>query len=141
MEKYLLTAGGRITCLRCTAKSIRSGNQCLKPALKSSRTQKCGHHGARNRGPTTQAGKARSAAANLKTGEYTKEAIEKRSRKLAEMLQLEDVCAIVGLINGARTRGRKPLGYKPLKTAEDAWLFVLDKELNSLRPRHGAQDK
>ena len=132
MEKFLSTAGGRITCLRCTAKSTRSGNQCLKPALKSSRTQKCGHHGARNRGPKTETGKARSASANLKTGEYTKEAIEKRSRKLAEMLQLEDVCSIVGLINGARTRGRKPLGYKPLKTAKDAWLFVLDKELNSL---------
>jgi len=132
MKNLLLTAGGRITCLRCTAKSTRSGNQCLKPALKSSRTQKCGHHGAKNKGPTTEAGKARSAAANLKTGDYTKEAIEKRSRKLAEMLQLEDVCSIVGLINGARTRGRKQLGYKPLKTAKDAWLFVLDKELNSL---------
>ena len=132
MEKFLLTAGGRITCLRCTAKSTRSGNQCLKPALKSSRTHVCGHHGGRNKGPTTEAGKARSAAANLKTGEYSKDAIEKRSRKLAELHQLEDVCSIVGLINGARTRGRKPLGYKPLKTAEDAWLFVLDKELNSL---------
>jgi hypothetical protein len=69
--------------------------------------------------------------ANLKTGEYSKDAIEKHSRKLAELHQLKDVCAIVGLINGARTRGRKPLGYKPLKTAKDAWLFVLDKELNS----------
>lgn len=132
MEQYLLTGGGRITCLRCTAKSTRSGNQCLKPALKSSRTHVCGHHGGRNKGPTTEAGKARSAAANLKTGEYSKDAIEKRSRKLAELHQLEDVCSIVGLINGARTRGRKPLGYKPLKTVEDAWLFVLDKELNSL---------
>jgi len=132
MKTLLSTAGGRITCLRCTAKSIRSGNQCLKPALKSSRTQKCGHHGGRNIGPTTEAGKARSAATNLKTGEYAREAIEKNSRKLTELHQLEDVCAIVGLINGARTRGRKPLGYKPLKTAKDAWLFVLDKELNSL---------
>ncbi len=76
--------------------------------------------------------KVRSAASKLKTGEYTKDAIEKRSRKLAELHQLEDVCAIVGLIKGARTRGRKPLGYKPLKTAKDAWLFALDKELNSL---------
>ena len=132
MEQYLLTGGGRITCLRCTAKSTRSDNQCLKPALKASRTQKCGHHGGRNKGPTTESGKARSVAANLKTGEYTKEAIQKRSRNLAELHQLEDVCAIVGLIKGARTRGRKPLGYKPLKTAKDAWLFVLDKELNSL---------
>ena len=111
MEKFLLTAGGRITCFRCTAKSTRSGNQCLKPALKSSRTQKCGHHGGRNKGPTTEVGKARSAAANLKTGEYTKDEIEKRSKKLAELHQLEDVCAIVGLINGARTRGRKPFNW------------------------------
>jgi len=132
MERFLLTAGGRITCLRCTAKSTRSGNQCLKPALKLSRTQKCGHHGGRNKGAKTEAGKARAAAANLKSGEYTKEAIQKRSRNLAELHHLEDVCAIVGLINGARTRGRKPLGYKPLKTAKDAWLFALDKELNSL---------
>lgn len=141
MVNLLSTAGGRITCLRCTAKSTRSGNQCLKPALKASRTQKCGHHGGRNKGPTTEAGKVRSAAVNLKTGEYTKEAIEKRSRNLAELHQLEDVCSIVGLIKGARTRGRKPLGYKPLKTAKDAWLFALDKELNSLELRQGAKDK
>ena len=69
MEKYLSAAGGRIKCLRCTAKSVRSGNQCLKPALKSSRTQKCGHHGGKNKGPVTEAGKARSAAAHIKTGE------------------------------------------------------------------------
>ena len=61
MEKFLLTAGGRITCLRCTAKSVRSGNQCLKPSLKSSRTQKCSTHGGRNKGPITEAGKARAA--------------------------------------------------------------------------------
>ena len=46
-EKYLITAGGRITCLRCTAKSNRTGEQCEKPALKASSTQKCGHHGGR----------------------------------------------------------------------------------------------
>ena len=130
-QLFLSTAGGRIRCARCTAQSSRTKQQCGRPALKSSRTQKCGHHGGRNKGPITEAGKARSAAANLKTGEYTKEAIEKNSRKLTELHQLEDVCSIVGLINGARTRGRKPLGYKPLKTAKDAWLFVLDKELNS----------
>ena len=130
MEKYLSTAGGRITCLRCTAKSVRSGNQCLKPAMKTSRTQKCGHHGGRNKGPVTEAGKARSAAAHIKTGEYTKQAIKERSKKLAEMMQLEDACHVLGLTNAGRTRGRKPSCYMPLTTIKDVVMFALDKELN-----------
>ena len=130
MEQNLSTAGGRITCLRCTAKSVRSGNQCLKPALKSSRTQKCGHHGGRNKGPITEAGKARAAAAHVKTGEYTKQEIRERSQKLAEMMQLEDACHVLGLTNAGRTRGRKPTGYVPLTTIKDVVLFALDKELN-----------
>lgn len=138
MEKFLTTAGGRITCLRCTAKSVRSGNQCLKPALKSSRTFKCTIHGGRNKGPITEAGKARSAASHVKTGEFTKQAIRERSQKLAEMMQLEDACHILGLTNGGRTRGRKPNGYMPLTTIKDVFLFALDKELN--RPaQEGAQ--
>ena len=130
MEKFLLTAGGRITCLRCTAKSVRSGNQCLKPALKSSRNAKCGHHGGRNKGPVTEAGKARSAAANVKTGEFTKSAIKERSQKLAEMMQLEDAIHILKMTAATRTRGRKPSGYVPLTTIKDVVLFALDKELN-----------
>ena len=138
MEKYLSTAGGRITCLRCTAKSVRSGNQCLKPALKSSRTQKCGHHGGRNKGPITEAGKARSAASHVKTGEFTKQAIRERSQKLAEMMQLEDAMHVLKMTTATRTRGRKPNGYKPLTTIKDVVLFALDKELN--RPAQaGAQ--
>ena len=137
MEKYLSTAGGRIQCLRCTAKSVRSGNQCLKPAMKSSRTQKCGHHGGRNKGPVTEAGKARSAAAHVKTGEFTKQAIKERSHKLAEMMQLEDACLILGLSNATRTRGRKPNGYMPLTTIKDVVMFALDRELNCV----GASDE
>ena len=138
MDMYLSTAGGRITCLRCTAKSVRSGNQCLKPSLKSSRTQKCGHHGGKNKGPVTEAGKARSAAAHVKTGEFTKQAIRERSQKLAEMMQLEDACHLLSLTAASRTRGRKPTGYKPLVTIKDVFLFALDKELN--RPAQaGAQ--
>ncbi len=130
MEKYLSTAGGRITCLRCTAKSVRSGNQCLKPSLKSSRTQKCGHHGGRNKGPVTEAGKARSAAAHVKTGEFTKQAIKERSQKLAEMMQLEDAMHVLKMTTSTRTRGRKPNGYKRLSTIKDVFEFALDKELN-----------
>ena len=130
MEKFLSTAGGRITCLRCTAKSVRSGNQCLKPSLKSSRTQKCGHHGGRNKGPVTEAGKARSSAAHVKTGEFTKKAIRERSQKLTEMLQLEDVCHLVGLTTADRTRGRKPNGYKRLSSIKDVFEFAFDRKLH-----------
>ena len=136
MEKYLSTAGGRITCLRCTAKSVRSGNQCLKPALKSSRTAKCGHHGGRNKGPITEAGKARSAAAHIKTGEFTKQAKRELSQKLAEMMQLEDAMHVLKMTNATRTRGRKPSGYTPLTTIKDVFEFALDKELN--RPAQAA---
>ena len=134
MEKYLSTAGGRITCLRCTAKSVRSGNQCLKPSLKSSRTQKCGHHGGRNKGPVTEAGKARSAAAHIKTGEFTKQAIKERSQKLAEMMNLEDCLTVLKITTATRTRGRKPAGYTPLTTIKDVLMFALDKELNKPKP-------
>jgi hypothetical protein len=138
MEKFLSTAGGRITCLRCTAKSVRSGGQCFKPALKSSRTQKCSTHGGRNKGPVTEAGKARSAAAHVKTGEFTKQAIKERSQKLTEMMQLEDAMHVLKMTTATRTRGRKPTGYKRLSTIKDVFEFALDKELN--RPEQaGAQ--
>ena len=127
MEKYLSTAGGRITCLRCTAKSVRSGGQCFKPALKSSRTQKCGHHGGRNKGPVTEAGKARSAAAHVKTGEFTKQAIRERSQKLAEMMNLEDCLMVLKMTTATRTRGRKPTGYTRLVTIKDVFEFALDR--------------
>lgn len=138
MEKYLSTAGGRITCLRCTAKSLRRGGQCLKPALKSSLTQKCGHHGGKNKGPVTDAGKARSAAAHTKTGEYTKQSIRERSQKLAEMMQLEDAMHVLKMTTATRTRGRKPSGYMSLTTIKDVLLFVLDKELN--KPKASGAD-
>ena len=130
MEKYLSTAGGRITCLRCTAKSLRRGDQCLKPALKSSRTQKCGHHGGRNKGPITEAGKARSAAAHIKTGEFTKQAIRERSQKLAEMMNLEDCLMVLKMTTATRTRGRKPTGYTRLVTIKDVFEFALDRKLH-----------
>ena len=129
MEQFLTTAGGRIRCLRCTAKSVRSGERCRKPAMKTSRTSKCKTHG-NSKGPVTEAGKARSAAAHIKTGEFTKKAIQERSQKLVEMMQLEDACLILGLSNAGRTRGRKPTGYVPLTTIKDVVMFALDKELN-----------
>ena len=54
MESSLLTAGGKISCLRCTAKSTRTKLQCGRPALKASKTQKCQFHGGSSTGPKTE---------------------------------------------------------------------------------------
>ena len=43
-QQYLVTGGGKIVCLRCTANSTRTKLQCGRPAIKTSRTQKCLAH-------------------------------------------------------------------------------------------------
>jgi hypothetical protein len=126
----LVTAGGKVVCARCTAKSKRSGEQCKKPALKTSRTQKCEFHGGRSTGPKTQAGKDRQCAAVTKTGAYTKQAAEDRARSTRLLCGLEDAMYVLKMTTMPRSRGRKPLGYVPLKTVEDVVKFALDNPLH-----------
>ncbi len=130
IESTMLTAGARIVCLRCTAKSKRSGEQCKKPALKTSRTQKCEFHGGRSNGPKTQAGKDRQRTAVLKTGNYTKAAMEDRARSMRVLHGLEDAMYVLKMTSMPRTRGRKPLGYVPLQTVEDVVKFAIDNPLH-----------
>jgi hypothetical protein len=132
ITSMLVTGGGKITCPRCTAMSKRSGEQCKKPALKSSRTQKCDFHGGRSTGPKTDAGKARQRAAVLKTGDYTKEAMEDKARSARVLAGLEDAMYVLNMTTMSRTRGRKPLGYVPLQTVEDVVKFALDNPLRLL---------
>ena len=124
----LLIAGGKISCLRCTAKSKRSGEQCKKPALKTSRTQKCQLHGGRSRGPVTAEGKARSAAANYKTGEYTQAAIDHLDRSRALLRVLEDAAHLLGMVPAEtpRTRGRPPRLYQPVDNPQDVLSAILE---------------
>lgn len=137
----LVTAGSKITCQRCTAMSKRSGEQCKKPALKTSRTQKCEFHGGRSTGPKTEAGKARQRASVLKTGNYTKEAMEDKARSVRVLAGLEDALYVLNMTTMPRTRGRKPLGYAPLKTVEDVVKFALDNPLPSPRALDERQEK
>ena len=123
-EMYLVTAAGRITCLRCSAKSRRSGLQCKKPALKVSRTQKCGFHGGKPHSAETL---RRIAEANTTHGEASKAAKEQYRDDSAMVHQLEDATRLLGLTHGPRTRGRKPRDYKPVRTQED--LIQLFKEM------------
>ena len=128
--KYLTTAGGKITCLRCTAMSKNSRLQCAKPALLVSRTQKCQFHGGKSSGPKTAEGKARVGAAHLVHGNETNQRKLERSEGSLRMAQLEDVAHAIGLITATRTTGRKPLGYRAIRTLEEATAWVVEDALH-----------
>ena len=128
MEKYLLTCGERILCLRCTARGKRSGEQCGRPALKSSRTAKCKLHGGRSTGPRTPEGKARIAAAHTLSGEYTRESIEKTDQQRALVRVLADAAHVLKLTDGPKTRGRKPKRYQLVESQEDILLALAELE-------------
>ena len=151
--KYLLTGGGNITCLRCTANSTRTKLQCGRPAIKTSRTQKCFAHEVRPHakealqriskasaahsqatkdgkleghtagsvkwnGPRTAEGKQRIAQAQLKHGFYSKAGLEAKQAEAIQLRQLEDIAVLFGMIQGPRTRGCKPQGYRPITLME-----------------------
>lgn len=124
-QAYLVTAGGSITCLRCTAKSKRTGQQCSRPALKASRTIKCQFHGGRGSGPKTEAGRASIGAAHRVHGNDTLAMKAERSQCSAELSQLEDAMLILGMPMAPLTRGRKALGYRRLRTVEDVKRMVV----------------
>jgi len=125
-----MTAGGKIQCLRCTANSSRMGVQCGRPALKSSKTQKCQYHSGRGSGPKTAEGKARIAAAHTVHGQETGAARTERSASSAKLSRIEDAMYMLEMTTAPRTRGRKAKGYVPVKTLDEVRQMVLDSVLN-----------
>ena len=113
---YLVTAGGKIKCLRCTAKSSRTKQQCGKPALKASTTQKCQTHGGR---PHTPEVLRRISEANTIHGESTKAAKEQYRQDAVHILQLEDAMRVLKMGEGPSIRGRKPAGYRGVYSEAD----------------------
>ena len=128
--KYLITAGGKIVCLRCTAISNRSKLQCAKPARIASRTQKCQFHGGRDSGPKTAQGRARIGPAHRVHGEETNERRAERSQASLWLAQLEDAMHVLGMTTASRTRGRKPSGYWPIKALDDVRRWVVEDGLH-----------
>ena len=124
LEKMIVLAGGRITCLRCTSRAKSSQTQCRKPAMQGK--TKCRTHGGASTGPRTQAGKDAIRRAHFKHGEQTLEAKAARSAKNAELRALEDITHVMSLTSAKRTRGRKAIGYVPIKTFEEArrWIYL-----------------
>jgi len=70
---------------QCTAKSKRSGKQCLKWAVRGRTT--CHMHGGTAKGPITKAGKERSRQAALRHGGHTKRAKDHYRRVMAVIRQ------------------------------------------------------
>jgi hypothetical protein len=85
--QYLETAGGRIRCIRCRARSKRTGNQCAAPAMAGKFV--CATHGGRSTGARTAAGRARCAAARTVHGLDTRKARQELSEALVELKGLE----------------------------------------------------
>jgi len=100
------TAGGRITCLQCNAKSKRTKQQCKAPASKGKTT--CRFHGGKSTGPKTEKGRQRCAEAKTIHGRETRETRSERSLDSARLAVLEAVGHQLGFMTGARTRGPKP---------------------------------
>jgi len=114
-ELMLITAGGRIKCRRCTAKSSHTKEQCKRPASKLSKTSKCSRHGGMSTGPRSKEGKDRIRAAHLKHGGETLETKAERSAKSVMLRYLTDLgnhCNIY--YKKLKTRGRPPSGYTQL---------------------------
>lgn len=125
--KYLLTAGGKITCLRCTAKSTRTKLQCGRPALTTSRTQKCQHHGGK---PHTEQILKRISEANIRHGQSTKKAKEQYRLDSELIHELQDAMYVLKMGEGPRIRGPKPKGYKPVRTQADVVRMIQERLLH-----------
>lgn len=128
-ELFLVTAGGRIKCLRCTAKSSRTKEQCGKPALKLSSTQKCPTHGGR---PHTAGTLRRISEANLLHGEATKVAKQQYRDDSVLLHELEEALYVLKMAEGPRTRGRKPTGYRGVRTEEDVIRMIRERVLHRM---------
>jgi hypothetical protein len=128
-ETYVSLAGGRIRCLRCTAKSTRTKQQCLKPALKESRTQKCEFHGGRLHTIETL---ERISAANTIHGESSRQAKEQYRSDAILIRELEDALYVLKMADGPRIRGRKPNGYRGVRTHSDIVEMIQERVLHRI---------
>lgn len=116
-EKYLITAGGRIKCIRCKAFLKKHQRQCLRPAIKNKTC--CSNHGGKSTGPKTKEGIERIRQAHLRTGNETMAAKQARSKQNLKLALLEDLVFALKMSSASRTRGPKPKGFKRLASIED----------------------
>ncbi len=137
MIEKIFTAGGQISCTRCQSQSKRTKQQCGAPAERGKRV--CRFHGARSTGPTTVEGRLRIARSKVKHGNETHQARADRSKISAEIAQIEDIMHVTGMTTSTKTRGRKPLGYRPIRTIQEAVEYMAGQLSKSSTPVELAQ--
>jgi hypothetical protein len=93
----------------------KDGVKQSKPQV---RTKQVACKTAKWNGPRTAKGRKRIAQAQLKHGAYSKAGIEAKHSEAIQLRQLEDIAHLTGLIQGPRTRGSKPRGYKAIRSME-----------------------
>ena len=129
-EKLLVTAGGRVVCVRCAARSKRSKLQCGRPAMRG-RTTCNFHSGKGNSGPKTPEGLAKSIAAHTIHGQATRAAREAHARASARLLRLEDCMQLLRLTTDTRrSPGRKSRFYEPITDVAGILQMTLDDVLH-----------
>lgn len=85
VEPTLHTAGGRIFCRRCDAKSKRTRRQCGGPAMRGK--TKCRFHGGKSCRPTSERGRQLCALAKWQgKGESRRERV--RARETSQTIRL-----------------------------------------------------
>ena len=70
------------------------------------------------KGPRTAEGRQRIALTQLKHGAYSKAGLEAKHAEAIQLRQLEDIAVLIGMIQGPKTRGAKPRGYKSIRSME-----------------------
>lgn len=63
-------------------------------------------------------------------GRETRELRAERSAASARLSQLEDAARVLGMAEGPRIRGRKAVGYVPVRSVADVKQMVLEDVLN-----------
>ena len=107
----MTTAGGRIACRQCQAKSKRTRLQCKAPAVKGKNV--CRTHGGLSTGPKTEQGRQRCAEAKTIHGKDTRAKRAQNAVSATRLLLLRDLGNRLGLFGPKPTgwAGRKPRGY------------------------------
>ena len=105
-----VTAGGRIRCLQCQAKSKRTKQQCRAPAAKGK--TKCRFHGGASTGPKTPDGRQRCAEAKTIHGNETRQARSDRATAMRRLRELEKMGHALGIMHGPMMPGRNQLSIK-----------------------------
>ena len=104
----MTTAGGRIACRQCQAKSKRTRLQCKAPAVKGKNV--CRTHGGLSTGPKTEQGRQRCAEAKTIHGKDTRAKRAQNAASATKLLLLRDLGLRIGLF------GLEPTGWPGTKT-------------------------